>query len=524
MEFRREYLKQYLPTKPVTPKTAEPVLAETLAKMRDDPLGGALYLWGWGAQSLAGCRLEDWQFQTYIKLRDHLQNPLTRHHPFRLAIASGHGIGKSAFLSQMQIIMLSTFPMTRCIVTANTEGQLRTKTWPELAKWHQLALNSHWFEYTKTALISKDVNSSENWRSDAVTWSLTNTDAFAGAHNQGKRLFEAFDEASQIPKEIFEVTEGAMSDKNTQLIWLAFGNPTQLSGPFYDCFHSPKSRWQTLQIDSRTVTITNKDELDGQIGEHGEDSDFVRIRIRGMFPRSSINQAIPREWVDKAAKRVIKHQSEFDYAPCIVGIDGSWTGDDPLAVYVRQGNYCKRILVLNKNDNDIQTAGKIVGAVRQLHPYPVDAWILDQGYGTGIYSALKVMGFKKVFLVPFGGSSPDPGFANMRTYIWREMGLWLRDGGVIQDDVELEQELGWPEMHTVPSGKRAGWAILESKKDMAARGLKSPNMADALAVTFSMPIQKKAGKWPSIMDTRMFEDRAGEVDSRIGKMYGYQRF
>jgi hypothetical protein len=84
-------------------------------------------------------------------------------------------------------------------VTANTEGQLRTKTWPELMKWHRLLICRHWFECTATAIYSLQPGHEKSWRIDAVAWSETNTEAFAGLHNKGKRILLVFDEGSAIP-------------------------------------------------------------------------------------------------------------------------------------------------------------------------------------------------------------------------------------------------------------------------------------------------------------------------------------
>ena len=108
-----------------------------------------------------------------------------------MAVASGHGIGKSALVAWIILWAMSTFTDARGIVTANTEGQLRTKTWPELAKWLALCTNRHWFTYTATSLHSSQPGHDKTWRVDAITWSENNTEAIAGLHNKGKRAFAA---------------------------------------------------------------------------------------------------------------------------------------------------------------------------------------------------------------------------------------------------------------------------------------------------------------------------------------------
>src|SRR3546814_19590131 len=112
-------------------------------------------------------------------IRDHLSNPETRFHPCRIAVASGHGIGKSAAISMIIKWALDTCVDTRIVTTANTEGQLLTKTSPEIAKWARLSVTADWFKSTATALISTMKGHDKSWRADLVTWSVTNTDAFA---------------------------------------------------------------------------------------------------------------------------------------------------------------------------------------------------------------------------------------------------------------------------------------------------------------------------------------------------------
>ena len=147
----------------------------------------------------------------------------------RIAVASGHGVGKSALVAWIIVWALATFRDTRGIVTANTATQLKTKTWPELTKWLRLAACADWFEISATSIASTEPAHERTWRIDAVPWSLRSTEAFAGLHNQGRRIFVAFDEASAIPDPVWETIEGALTDRDTEILWLATGNPTRSS-------------------------------------------------------------------------------------------------------------------------------------------------------------------------------------------------------------------------------------------------------------------------------------------------------
>ena len=121
-----------------------------------------------------------------------------------MAIAAGNGPGKSALVAWIILWAMSTFEDTRGVITANTDTQLRTKTWAELAKWHRICLCKHWFHLTATAIYAKDKEHERTWRIDQVPWSLENVEAFAGLHNKGKRILLVFDEASAIPNKIWE--------------------------------------------------------------------------------------------------------------------------------------------------------------------------------------------------------------------------------------------------------------------------------------------------------------------------------
>ena len=163
--------------------------------------------------------------------------------------------------------------------TANTENQLRTKTWPEIAKWSRLSLTREWWNVPAMSLYSSEPGREKSWRADALPWSETNTEAFAGLHNKGKRIVLVFDESAAIADLVWEVAEGALTDEHTEILWVAFGNPTQNTGRFRECFRRFRGLWNTRQIDSRTVEGTNKTYLDEFVATHGEDSDIVKVRV-----------------------------------------------------------------------------------------------------------------------------------------------------------------------------------------------------------------------------------------------------
>ena len=157
-----------------------------LARLSPDPYKFVLWAFPWGEP---GTELENhpgpepWQIDLLRDIRDRLKTP---NQAIQQATASGHGIGKSAFVAWIILWSISTFEDTRGVVTANTETQLKTKTWVELAKWHRLFIAKSLFVLTATRIYSADPQHADTWRIDQVPWSERNTEAFAGLHNKGK--------------------------------------------------------------------------------------------------------------------------------------------------------------------------------------------------------------------------------------------------------------------------------------------------------------------------------------------------
>lgn len=457
-------------------------LVSFCAEYTHDPKGFVLACFPWGEGELKGKKPDTWQLDLLDDIGKGLKSPSQ---VIQEAIASGHGIGKSALVSFIIIWAMATHEDCKGIVTANTQAQLMTKTWAELAKWHRLSICKPLFTYTATAYFSADGEHEKTWRIDALPWSEHNPEAFAGLHNAGKRILVIFDEASAIADVIWEVVEGALTDADTEILWCAFGNPTRNSGRFYDCFHKFRAYWHMKQIDSRTVAVSNKSQIDRWIEQYGIDSDIIKVRVLGEFPSQGDSQLISIADVDAGIERG-KTISREDYKgfPVIFGVDPAWVGGDLTVVYLRQGNFTKVLLAEPKNENHVYMAGRIT---RLASEYGMTHGFIDQGEGTGIYSAFQAMGCGEQWtIVPFASKPNDSYYANKRAEMWCDMRQWLKDGGALEDKDCIKTDLIAPEAFINATN---GKFQLESKKDMRERGQASPNYADALALTFAQPVQ-----------------------------------
>lgn len=468
----------------------EQKLIEIVSQDKHDPLRFARTMYPWGEGELKnskGPRI--WQCECLDLIGSHLRNPNTRFVPLLIAVASGHGPGKSALISMVLHWGLSTMVDTKILVTANTETQLRTKTWPEVAKWVRLAVNKHWFKVTATAISVVDKEHERTWRADAIPWSESSTESFAGLHNEGRRIIVIFDEGSAIDDKIWEVIEGALTDANTEIIWIVFGNPTRNTGRFRECFGRLKHRWKKRQIDSRTVEGTNKEQFEQWSKDYGEDSDFFRVRVKGEFPRAGTMQFIPSDIVDAARRR--EPEAKL-YDPLVMGVDVARFGDDQTVICIRRGRDAKSIpWEYMRGADTMQVAARVMQLANRYKP---DAIFVDGGgVGGGVVDRLRMFKYV-VYDVQFGAAADktdraaegDILYANKRAEIWGSMKNWLK-GGMIPDDPELVAELTSVE-YGYKMQQGVDKIILEKKDDMKKRGLSSPDRSDALALTFSFPV------------------------------------
>jgi hypothetical protein len=466
----------------------EDQLISDISAFTRDPLGFIRYAYPWGeAGDLEECHgPHQWQADILKTIGDHLKGPDWAT-PLLIAIASGHGVGKSAEVGWLVNWGLSTCDDARIIITANTGDQLRTKTIPEVSKWTRMSINSHWWDVGTEVIKRKDAAHEKTWRADFLTWSLERPEAFAGLHNKRKRIIIIFDEASAIPEEIWKVVEGALTDEDTEIIWLAFGNPTLNKGRFKRCFGDLKHRWVTRQIDSRTVPGTNKTQIAGWVEDYGEDSDFVRVRVKGEFPRAGSTQFIGGDIVHAARKRVLDVET-YERHPSIISCDVARFGDDQTIIGMRQG---PKLTILDRL-RGLPTDQVAMRVMARMFEHTPRAVVIDgDGVGGGVVDYVRLHAGEwiqkrkdRFRLEEFhGGNTPGDVFAyfNKRAEVWGNMRDWLKDAD-IPDDPELETDLCGLEYGFTAKNQ----IQLERKEDMKKRGLASPDLGDMLAMSFAV--------------------------------------
>jgi len=389
-----------------------------------------------------------------------------------------HNTGLVAIVQQW---FMSTRRDAKIVVTANTATQLSDKTWRELKIWHDMLITRSWFTWTATKYYQKDHPGT--WLSSAIPWSKDNPDAFQGTHSQHVMLI--LDEASGIPYEIVEVAAGVMTTPGA--IMLLYGNGVHASGPFFDSQNSLKHRYGTRNVDSREVTITNKQEIENEIEDFGIESDRVKVRWLGQFPSKSSNQLISEGLVRESVK--LNHAPDVYIGyPVIVGVDVARGGADRSAIAVRQGLKTHSIKKYREL-NTMELVDKIVVEVKLWH---ADAIMVDVvGIGAGVVDRLRQLGYD-VFEVNAGNVAADSAkYYHKRTEMWDATREWLEAGGQIVDDTDLKKELVMPEVHFTEKPIKM---MLETKEKMKARlgpNTPSPDVAEALVYTFAYPVENK---------------------------------
>lgn len=478
----------------------EQILPRLAGRLHDKPLDFVLFAFDWGVdRALRLVKLPDEYRMQYdsehgpdlwaCELMDSLGQEVRARafdgtkavEAIRAAVSSGHGIGKSAITSWLVLWIMSTRPNARGVVTANTSAQLESKTWAEVGKWLKRSLFADWFEITtgKGAMRLTAKGFAESWRCDAQTCREENSESFAGLHAADSTPFYIFDEASAIPAKIWEVGEGGMTDGEP--MWFAFGNPTRTGTRFHGCFHGQRHRWMTRRVDSSTCQITNKTQIDQWAHDYGRDSDFFKVRVLGEFPSQSSLQFIGRELVTDAATRDLPSARG---ETVIIGCDIARFGDDSTVLYFRQGRDARTYPPIKlKGADTMQVASRIAEQANlfRIAGHHVLVAIDGGGVGGGVIDRLRAIGHE-VDEVQFGSRALDPRkYAQRRSELWGLMRDWLKVGA-IPNDQELLDDLTGPEYGFTSTEQ----VQLEKKSDMKARGLSSPDVADALAITFAV--------------------------------------
>lgn len=468
---------------------SEAELADFVGQFYDDPLGFvfACYPWGEDGPLKDHSGPDTWQIDALTRIGEAVKgrrfDGVRAVEPIRIAVSSGHGIGKSTLQAWVVDWIMSTRPRARGTVTANTSTQLDTKTWAAIQWWTKLSLTAHWFEANSTRMYRKGQR--ESWFCAPQSCKEENSEAFAGQHAADSTSFYVIDEGSAVPDVIYDVAEGGLTDGEPMIF--VFGNCTRSHGRFYQiCFGSLRNRWQPIVVDSRESRFTNKTQIQEWAQDYGEASDFFRVRVLGLPPSASDLQYISTSLVNGAQQRAIQNLGD---EPLVAGLDVARGGSDDCVLRFRRGYDARSIPPVRIPGEQARDSMRLVTVAADVLGRTYDGqrirtlFVDGTGIGGPICDRLRQMGHHNVMEVQFGAESPKPKLANMRAYMWSEMRDWLTKGA-IDETPRLETDLTGPGYKHDKQDR----VVLESKEDMKKRGLDSPDDGDALALTFAAPV------------------------------------
>jgi phage terminase large subunit len=411
--------------------------------------------------------LEEWQKEALTAIQAH----------DRVAIRSGHGVGKSAFLAWVILWWhVTRFPAkTPC--TSPTAHQLEDVLWGELGKWHRMLREpmKSWLEVKSDRL--EFVEATGESFAVARTARKEQPEAFQGFHSEN--LLFIVDEASGVEDIIFEVGQGAMSTKGAKT--LMTGNPTRTSGYFFDAFHKMRARWSTMRVACQDSTQVSSDYPDELAEQFGEDSNVYRVRVLGEFPNEDENAVIALHLCEAAMVREVDPSNIFK---TVWGVDVARFGSDRTALAKRRGNIQLEPVRSWHGKDTMQVAGLIIAEYEETpeEDRPSEILVDVIGIGAGVVDRLNEQSLPVRGVNVAESPAVADRFLRLRDELWFKVreALEARDCKLADDDA-LVAELTGVRYNITSAGK----IKVESKDEMKKRGLRSCDLADAWCLTFA---------------------------------------
>jgi hypothetical protein len=432
--------------------------AALLERFQRDPV--------WFATDFLGVYLWSKQREVIESVRDHR----------RTAVRSGHGVGKTFIAAVTLLWFLYSHPNSRVITTATTWSQVQDLLWHEVNDLHRSSRISLGGEALQTRLKLPDGRFAVGLSS-----APERKESFQGHH--AENLLLIFDEASGIPRPIFEAGEGYMTSAGAKQ--LLIGNPTQPTGDFFDAFHSGRASYATHTIsvlDSPAFTgeqvpedvlarLPSEEFVAEAEARWGVESPLFQVRVLGQFPASSDDTVMSLMDVEEAQARTI-----LPTPPFVVSCDVARFGSDETVIAVRKGNQV-RIVERYVGQSTTHTTGAIIRVAQTVPGAKIV--VDDDGLGGGVTDQLEERGIR---VTPFrAGGTPieRESYPNARSEMWFSLSERLRELDLDPDD-QLAADLTAPRYKLDSQGRR----VVEKKEETKKRLGRSPDRADAVLMAF----------------------------------------
>lgn len=475
--------------------TAEQAAAAKLASWREPPYGACRFV-----TEQFGVTLDPWQEKFLVAFCD----PRIQ----RLSLQACAGPGKTCAIAFAGLYFLGTqvsadgtgFEHPKGLATSITGDNLRDNLWAEFEKWR---IRSEYlreaFVWTSQRIFQRQHEAT--WFLAARSWPKTGSAdeqgrTFSGLH--GKNVLVLVDESGAIPSTVLRAAEQALPNTHFAKV-VQGGNPISLEGMLHEAATRLRHLWVIIRVTGdpddpeawvhspRVATVGEGQQAPvdwarEQIASYGRDNPWVKAYVLGEFPPSSINTLLAVDDVEKAMRRELA-PGDYQWAQKRLGIDVARFGDDRTVLFARQGLNARvnNSPVIMRGAPTTDIAARVYAAKGRWKSEM--EFVDDTGHwGHGVIDQLRVAGCRPHAVV-FHAPALNPRYKNRRAEMWIEMSEAIKGGVALPFHIpELVAELVTP-TYTFLNGV----FLLEDKDQIKKRLGRSPDLADALALTYAMP-------------------------------------
>lgn len=427
------------------------------------------------------------QIEILLEVQSAVHSPTDK----RVAVASGHKIGKSHTASIIGLWFYSCFADAKVVFSSTTAHQVKTILWDEFRKtrwFSKIPIPGDMHELPSSGFISEDFRTARGF-------TAREPEAVAGI--SGRNLLFLLDEASGIPDDIHEAVAGNMAGSATLVM---FSNPTRTLGTFFDAFNDKADFYRTFQISSEETPnaltgrrlipgLATRPYVDEMREEWGEDSPFFKIRVKGQFVLADEGKPFSAALIAAAEEAWPDAQPA---GPLQIGVDPAGAGDggDETGFSSRRGPKVLKLYARAALNEDGILA-EVLGLLKDAPPDSEAVVTVDREgpIGFKVYSRLRAHfeESKSVRVIGVRASDrairrPDQ-YDRVRDELWGNLEAWLKAGGALPTDRKLEKELYTIEWATNLQGRLKA----TPKDDIRKLLQRSPDRADALALSVWEP-------------------------------------
>ena len=386
------------------------------------------------------------------------------------AVRSCHASGKSYTAARVVVWWLTAFTDSVVITTAPTFRQVKEILWREIKG---CVHNKHIFP--ASALLETQINIGPNWF--ALGLSSDKSEQFQGFHSP--HLLAIVDEASGVSEEIYQAIDGLAPERI-----LMIGNPLQNSGTFADSFKQQKvNKIHISALDTPNLIagarvipgLVSPEDVERMRIKYGEESDVYRVRVLGEFPLQDSASLIAVDDVHKAIERTVHVLPQFEKK---LGVDVARFGDDRSVLVIRQMEKVLEKQTYSSIDT-MQIAGHVLRTAKDNGIKAQNIYVDAIGVGGGVIDRLREQGWRVNGIQVSEKAQDSEHYLNLRTELYVKLRDWLKTADIPNDDDFYELA------NVQYKFNSKGQLQLESKDDMKKRGLPSPDVADALMLTFA---------------------------------------